>query len=54
MSLSNYNKFLVAVAGLVMTYLTMHYGARPWVTDVTMILTALGIYQTPNSPQNPK
>lgn len=47
-SMSKYNKALVAIVGLVITYLTVHYGANHVVQDVVMVATALGVYQTPN------
>ncbi len=48
MTLSKYNKFIVAVVGLVVSYLAQHYGASAVVKDVVLIATALGVYQVPN------
>ncbi len=47
-SLGNYNKFLVAAVGLVITYLLQHYGSSNVVNDVVMVATALGVYQVKN------
>lgn len=49
MALGKYNKFLISIAGGVITYLSVHYGANPLLKDVVLALTALGIYQVPNS-----
>lgn len=48
MVLGKYNKFLVAVAGVVVSFLSAHYGASPIVKDVVLALTALGVLQVPN------
>lgn len=50
MTLSQYNKVLVAVVGLAVTYLTIHYSNTSWLPTVTMILTAAGVYQAKNEP----
>lgn len=41
-------KFWVAVVGAVVAYLTVKYGTSPELTLVTGLLTALGVYGTPN------
>lgn len=51
--LSQYNKFLVAIAGLVVTFLTQRYGNSELVTNVVMILTGLGVYQAKNETELP-
>lgn len=48
MTLSQFNKLLVAVAGGVITYLTIHYAGASWLSTVTLVATALGVYQVPN------
>jgi hypothetical protein len=50
--LGNYNKLLVAIAGLVIAWLTQHYGNNSLTTDVVYVLTALGVYQSPNTPKS--
>lgn len=46
--LGKYNKLIVAVVGASVTYLTVHYGSTSWLPTVTLVLTALGVYQAPN------
>lgn len=46
--ISKYNKFLVAIAGAIVTFLLQHYGSSPVVKDVVLALTALGVWQFPN------
>lgn len=46
--MGKYNKFIVAIVGLVITYLMQRYGADHIVKDVVLVATALGVYQTPN------
>jgi len=41
-------KFWVAVVGAVVTYLTVKFGQSPELSLLTGILTALGVYGTPN------
>lgn len=48
MVLGKYNKFLVAIAGTLVSFLAAHYGANPIVKDVIDVLTVLGVYQVPN------
>jgi hypothetical protein len=48
---SHYSKFIVAVVGIGMIYLTQKYGRVQWLEYVAMALTALGVFQTPNTPK---
>ena len=41
-------KFWVAVAGAVVTYLVAKYGQTSEITLLTGLLTAAGVYGTPN------
>lgn len=47
-NLQSYNKTWVMLAGAVVTILSRHYGAAEWLQDLELVLTALGVYQTPN------
>lgn len=49
MFLSHYNKFLVALAGVFISWLLARYGTDPIVKDAVYVLTALGVYQAPNT-----
>lgn len=49
MALGKYNKFIVAIAGTLVSFLSAHYGASAVVKDVVYVLTALGVYQFKNS-----
>lgn len=49
---SQYNKFLVALVGVILTYLTVHYGANVVVQDAVMVATALGVFQVSNTPKS--
>ncbi|MEO5499462.1 MAG: hypothetical protein ABIR46_03110 [Candidatus Saccharimonadales bacterium] len=50
--LSKYNKALVAVVGVVLTWALATYGGDPewakWLSLASAIATALGVYQVPN------
>lgn len=48
LSLAQSRKFYVAVAGAVVTYLVAKYGQTDEITLLTGILTAAGVYGTPN------
>lgn len=41
-------KFWTAVAGGVVTFLTIAFNSPEWLSGVTLVLTALGVYQNPN------
>ena len=47
--LGKYNKLLVAVGGGILTYLSVHYSGASWLSTVTLVATALGIFQFPNT-----
>lgn len=47
-SMSKYRKALVALAGMVITWLSVHYGTNQVVEDVVMLATVLGVYHVPN------
>jgi lysozyme len=49
--LTHYNKFLVALVGALATYLATHYGANHLVQEGLSLLTAIGVWGTPNTPQ---
>lgn len=46
--MAKYSKFLVALAGVVLTWLSVHYKANVVVQDAMLVATALGVYHTPN------
>lgn len=47
--LGKYNKLLVAVGGAILTYLSVHYSGASWLSTVTLVATALGVFQFPNT-----
>jgi hypothetical protein len=47
--IGHYNKFLVATAGLLVMFIAQQYGSNAVVQYVVMVLTALGVYQVPNT-----
>lgn len=50
LSLTKSRKFYVAVAGVVVAYLTVKFGESPELTLITGVLTALGVYGATNEP----
>jgi hypothetical protein len=46
--LKPYNKFFVALLGAALTTVSQFYGNNPYVAMVLTLLTALGVYSTPN------
>lgn len=49
--ITRYNKFIVAAAGAVATYIANHYGANHLVSDGLVILAACGVIAIPNVPK---
>lgn len=47
--LAPYNKLLVALLGAIVTVVVQFYGTSELVQVVVSVLTALGVYQVPNS-----
>lgn len=46
---TKYDKFIIAVLGVLIAILTRHYGSgSEAVQDLELVLTALGVYATPN------
>jgi hypothetical protein len=45
---TKYDKFLVAVLGAVVTVVAQQYGSNKYVGMAVAVLTALGVYVTPN------
>lgn len=45
---SEYNKFWVALIGLVGTILVQYFGSNQIVQDIMVALTAVGVYTVPN------
>lgn len=45
---TKYDKFLLAVLGAVVTVVETQYGTNHWVMTAVAVLTALGVYATPN------
>lgn len=49
MSLGTYSKFIVALVGAAVAAVTLYYETTPdWLQALIPVLTALGVYQTPN------
>jgi hypothetical protein len=42
-------KFWTALAGGVVTFLTIMFNSPEWLSSVTLLLTALGVYRAPNA-----
>lgn len=50
--MQNIRKFIVAIAGGVISALLLHYGkADAFVNDIVLAATALGVYAVPNEPK---
>lgn len=41
-------KFWTAVAGGLVTFLSIAFDSPTWISGLTITLTALGVYQSPN------
>lgn len=48
MNLGKYRKTIVSVVGLAVVLLGSVYGAATWFAPLVSLLTALGVYATPN------
>lgn len=48
LSFTKSRKFWVALAGAVVTYLTVKFGTTPELSLLTGVLTAAGVYGAPN------
>ena len=48
-NLGAYSKFITAVIGQVITYITLYYHGEHWVAIVIAVAAALGVYAVPNS-----
>jgi hypothetical protein len=47
-NIAKYSKFITAVAGVAVEYLTAHHVATTWVSLIVAVATALGVYVVPN------
>jgi len=47
--MGQYRKGIVALVGALVTIGSVRYAAEPWFTYAVTILTALGVYGTPNA-----
>ena len=47
--ITHYNKTLVAVGGLVLTFLNQYFSGNTAIQEVITVLTALGVFQIPNT-----
>ena len=45
---AQYSKFWIALLGAVLTTLTVYFPTNEYVTLIVTLLTALGVYVTPN------
>jgi len=52
-SLGTYGKFITAIVGQALTYVTAHYAGQPWIAIVVAAAAALGVYAVPNSAPKP-
>lgn len=43
-------KFWTAVAGGVVTFITVAFNSPDWLSGVTLALTSIGVYAQPNDP----
>lgn len=50
LNLGRYSKFVTAVIGQALTYLTLFEGTNHWVSLVVAVASALGVYAVPNTP----
>ena len=49
MDLGKYRKFIVALVGALVTGVALYFDGTPaWLEALLPVLTALGVYQTPN------
>lgn len=46
--MQRYNKFIVAIVGAVVTFVTLAFNSPEWLSSVVPLLTALGVYQVKN------
>lgn len=47
--MQKYNKFIVAIVGVILTELARRYGANDWYQGIVMVAAALGVYHVPNT-----
>lgn len=45
---TKYDKFIVAIATAVASYLVAHYGNADWVNAIVLAAGSLGVYAIPN------
>lgn len=49
--MANFRKFIVAIVGVVISALLLHYGkSDALVNDIVLAATAAGVYAVPNGP----
>ena len=46
--MQKYNKFIVAIVGGAVTFCSLYFNSPEWLSGVTIALTALGVYTSPN------
>lgn len=49
--MQKYNKFIVAIVGFAVSLASVYFGEAAWLPPVVSLLTALGVYATPNSQE---
>lgn len=51
--LAEYGKFIAAIAGVTVEYLTAHYANASWLSIVVAAASALGVFAVPNATKPP-
>ena len=46
--MQKYNKLIAALVGAAVTFCTLYFNSPEWLSMVTPLLTALGVYQVEN------
>lgn len=46
--MAKYRKGITALVGALVTIATIRWGSEAWLSQVTAVLTALGVYTVPN------
>jgi hypothetical protein len=52
MTSGSYSKFIVAMAGIIATYINQYYATAHWATIALATLTAVVVYLVPNGVSN--
>lgn len=53
LNLGRYSKFVTAIIGQALTFITLYEGSSHWVAVVVAVAGALGVYAVPNTPAPP-